>query len=599
MLTEALRGVPQPIETDAPELDWEWTPHQGDGPASPWGGPSRRPERPVRWIPDTGVPTDCFTVELWLRPAQPLLDEDVPIVVTACNQRGTAWTFGLTRHLKPELRWLDRAGTSRTVLGDSLIDLLDPAGWLHLAIVHHGDGGDPAQAAVEYARWSLYVTPAGEAWPRLMVHEAGAHTAMPAASGCLHLMPGPFALAQAACFAHAKLPNEFATLGQNPPADVLLDDDFPGGSCRAPVALGPRRVVVGCGADATDANYWHHSRMTLPDPADRTPVELTLLAAPQGQGMLNGLFRSLDGERWERLPGAWYATDRRHAAQGFLRVSVPVEAETCYLAAAPVYGPARVERLLADLAGDPRATPVQVGQTTEQRPIRGLVLTDPAVPAERKDFLYLQAGQHSPMEQATGFVLDSLARELLDDSHAALLATHEVHLTPLVNVDSAALGSAGLTARRLNSNRYWLGRSIPETEGIRRHLDGLAARPGRMRLALDLHAGGGWPHHVTLYLAGDRAAAICPPGWAADMDRWLAVLEEHTGIARADALPTPEGLVHFSTAMAARHGWVASTLEFSFFTWRDLDGCVKPVTQDSLERCGRRLAAALTAFVSS
>lgn len=83
------------------------------------------------------------------------------------------------------------------------------------------------------------------------------------------------------------------------------------------------------------------------------------------------------------------------------------------------------------------------------------------------------------------------------------------------------------------------------------------------------------------------------------MGRWLALLEKHTGIARRDALETGEGLVHFATAMATTHGWPAATLELSFFTWQDTDGDVKPVTQESLELCGVRLAGALAEFVDA
>ncbi|MBI2303038.1 MAG: hypothetical protein HYU66_29370, partial [Armatimonadetes bacterium] len=87
-----------------------------------------------------------------------------------------------------------------------------------------------------------------------------------------------------------------------------------------------------------------------------------------------------------------------------------------------------------------------------------------------------------------------------------------------------------------------------------------------------------------------------PPGWGLALARWLALLETHTGIDREDARETTEDVVHFSVAMAVRYGWPAATLEFSLFTERDLDGMVRPVTQESFERCGERLAEALAAF---
>ncbi|MBI2301282.1 MAG: hypothetical protein HYU66_20430, partial [Armatimonadetes bacterium] len=353
MLTYVLPGTPRPLSSDSPECQWLWTSPADKGPPAPWGGPSQVPPKPVTWVPDAGVPTDCFTVELWLRPAQPLASVEHPLITAACNHRGTAWWFGLTRHLRPALRWLDRQGLNQELVGDSLVDLLVPTQWLHLALVHHGQGADPAEVSHDYTQWSLYATPAGEAWPRLVAHDGSARCAMPAASGCVTLHQGAFAYAQAACFKHAKLPCEFPTLGQDPPTGVTLSGDFAGGSARSPVGLGPRRVAVACAPGVTDSNYWFHTRVSVADPGDDTPLDLTIVAAPRGQAMLNTLFRSRDGDRWDRLPGGWFMTDRTHAAQGFLRVRVPVEGRDFYLAASPPYRLADRDRLLADLADNP------------------------------------------------------------------------------------------------------------------------------------------------------------------------------------------------------------------------------------------------------
>ena len=600
MLTFNLPGTPVAFAPDAHDILGVWTPAEGNGPPAPWGGPSQQLDEPVPCPPTNRALTDCFTVELWLQAARPSSGRDCTLAVCTGSDGEKVWSLGITRHLMPRISWRDRSGASRAMLGDSLADLFDPPRWLHIAVVHHGAGRDPAQAASEYARWALYVTPAGEAWPRLMLQEQGDATVMPPTGGRVTLLPAPFAVAGTAISSHAKLPNEFPTLGQLPPPEIRLNGDFPGGSCRSPVHIGPRQVVVACEPDSTDANYWFFARVELGDPADQTPVDLTVLATPKGQAMLNCLFYSTDGARWQRLTGAWFASDRRHAAQGFLRVAVPTDVPEFWLAASPPYRNEDVDELIADVESDPRVEVLSLGSSASNRPIRGVRITDPEKDAAAKDFIFLQAGQHSPMEQATGLVLDRLVRGLLADrSFAELLATHEVYVVPLVNVDAAARGGAGATEQGLNSNRYWLGEPIPETAGIRDLLGRLAQRDGRMRLALDLHAVGVWANHVTLFLSPQRARALCPQGWSEEMERWLSLLEKHTGIARQDALETGEGLVHFATAMATTRGWPAATLELSFFTWQDTDGSIKPVTQESLEQCGVRLAQALTEFVST
>lgn len=597
MLAYRLPGTPRPIDPNSAKLDWLWNSEEGLGPDNPWGGPGRLLSKAVTWVPDRGVPTDCFTFELWVLSPGAVPDDEHPFVASACNENGLTWSFGLTRHLRPKLVWRNRSNQLQSLLGDSLIDLFVPAGWVHLAVVHHGDGGDPMQAADEYARWTVYATPAGEAWPRLVLQECGARTAMPAASGSLDLQPSAFNYAQAACFSHAKLPNEFPTLGQDPPADVTFDSGFKGGSHHAPVAVGPNRVIVGCGEDVTDANYWFRSKVSLPKAKPAATLDLTVLAAPRGQAMLNCLFYSTDGARWQRLAGGWYGSDRGVAAQGFLRVDVPTDAARFELAAAPPYDSADANKLISDLTFQAGVRVLELGQTTGGKPIRGLAITSPEGRSTDRSVLYLQAGQHSPMEQATGRVLDQLARALVsNDRYKSLLLTHEVHLVPLINHDTADAGGAGLTLHRLNSNRYWLGRRCPETTGIRAHLEELFRRGRRVSLALDLHAGGVWPHHVSLYLGEDRALALCRPGWSGEMSRWLEVLEQHTGISRRDAMQTGEGLTHFAVAVAVKYGWTAATLEFSFNTYRDLDGTVKPVTQEHLEDTGVRLAEALAAY---
>lgn len=544
-----------------------------------------------------------FTFEAWVAFSQ--MPGAAMTIAELAGPHGSTWRLALSRHLELDFTWADGEGRTQRVNSIQMVDLLRPNSWIHVAVAFRNHCYTAQPYIQSYSRVHLYCTPAGERFPRtvgqLRAFEHPQASEQPATlyigSGHAGQSPWIGAIAQAALTSRAKLDNEFATLGQGPPRDLPVTDDFLMGSAFCPVERGPNSVVVGCTPYTGSGNYWFYARV---DGRADGPVRFEVLPVPGGAGMLMGMFVSYDQQRWERLPNGHYVTDRQSPWPGAYAFAVEFECLPAWLATLVPYTTDDIAALERDLAGHPCVEAMTVGHSVEGRPIRLLKITDPNVPDRSKRTVFMQAGQHSPAEMAPGRCIDRAVRHLAssDPAASALLRDAVFLMVPIVNVDCCAHAGSGMNANRVNTNRDWVTAAQPEVAGIKAFLQEWLAGGRSIDLALDFHAGGAWKNHVVLAIDEASAAGAASPDWFAAQERFLAALEAHTGIGREDAQHRAFIAGTFAQALADEYGVLALCVEFSHMTYRDLDGSTRPVTQAHLESLGPKLVRACAEWLA-
>ena len=584
----------------ASHLDSRWVgPATDDCMVTPWGDkvPHLAGEAHVETADHEALHLQEFTFEAWVAFDETPTGQQT--LAELAGEHGFSWRLGLSRHLDLEFAWRDDEGHTQQVRSVQMVDLLRPRAWLHVAVAfrNHCYTGQPY--VQDYSRVHLCCTLAGELFPRVVgrlrgfatpqISRAPATLIIGADRGGQWLWTG--AIAQAALTSRAKLANEFPTLGQRPPADLHIRDDFVAGSAFCPVERGRNNVVVGCKPYTGSGNYWFYAKV---EANTHEAVNFEVLPVPGGAGMLMSMFVSYDQERWQRLPDGHYLCDRASPLPGSYTFAHVFERSPAWLCTYIPYTIDHIDALERELEHTPKAEVLRPSSSVEGRPIRMFKITDPSVPDQHKRTVYIQAGQHSPAEMAPGRIVDRAARHLVsDDAHAAELLRGTVFLlVPIVNVDCCFHGGSGMNLNRVNTNRDWCSAEQPEVAGLKSFLDDWIATGHTLDLALDFHAGGAWKNHVVLAIDEKTASDRLPPGWFAAQERFMSALQSRTGIGREDAQYRSFIEGTFAHALPAQHGALALCIEFSHMTYRDLAGCTRTVTQDHFEALGPQLVEA-------
>ena len=372
--------------------------------------------------------------------------------------------------------------------------------------------------------------------------------------------------------------------------------------------LDERTVLAypGVNLHSTTSNYWHHLAIT--DPRIRS------VRFPIFTEMGTRFFGSRDHANWCGLAGRIIPAPGH--GERCLSVSLPPRKDCLYIANAPVYDE---ERRDADLAEAVRlgAAVHRAAVSRGGLPVHVVELTNPAVALRSKTGVALICGQHSPLEQMTGFLGLPLLRELAR-LHAARGLAHgildrlAVFWVPIFNIDCARRALPGCTLDGANPNRCWFKNQGPEQTGVERFFTQRRRQGLRLGLMLDGHAGGLWRNHTILadYLMPhakvEQATRFGRPRHAlplapadAPKPRWFEILDRHAGlrevwengVAGAQMCRAPEWF-------QATFGCPAMTIECSVVSCFDPDTRrTRGFDLASFKQLGQRLAHALAAGI--
>ncbi len=376
-----------------------------------------------------------------------------------------------------------------------------------------------------------------------------------------------------------------------PESDPPLDSSFSGGSGMAVGYVGrdALSVLPGPTFESASGNHWHFLRVT--DSAVRRLVlEKTGSMSPR-------CFASYDRSDW-------FAPRQRLIPGGRRRLEVflPQRDRPIYVANCPVFGLPERDNAIRRATGMGAQVRV-IGRSQANLPLHAVKLTDRAVALDGKVGVVMLCGQHSPVEQMTGWLGATMVEELhrLDGGErAGLLQRLAFYWLPILNIDCAHFGTNGATLDGKNPNRQWFSGQGPEQRAVEGYFiterqDGL-----RLGLMIDGHAGGGWRNHTVLAdyhqpqeQAADpslrRGADLLKPDWFALLDRVCGLREvwENGYIEGAGMQRAPEWF-------QSTFGCPAFTLECGVVSHLDpTDRRTKVFDLDSFKELGRNLALAL------
>ncbi len=513
-------------------------------------------------------------------------EQGTPAQVLLCGQMeaGTAWTLSLTRWgvLRWEWREAGADGPAAAVEARFALNaLLDPARTFYAGVT---------LAAGRRGRVRLVL---GEADGRpsvvgeLTVEELPTFRPLP---DRLRAGAGPEGRRPVRAEVEELLVANTATFDIFDHGDVPLDAAFPGGSGLSTGWADAETLGVRPGAEfgSASGNYWHFFRIT--DPRVRR------VRFERAGGMSACSFCSRDRVTWhglrQRVAGDGPYGERR------IEAFLPEWSGPLYVANCPVFGIEERERTMAR-ARELGAEVQVLGRSRAGLPMVLITQTDRSVPLDGKLGVVMVCGQHSPVEQMTGWIGASLMEELarMDGSgeHAGLLRRLAFLYVPIFNIDCAYFGTNGGTLDGANPNRRWFEEQGPEQRCVEDHLLALRDQGLRPALMIDCHAGA-WRNHnlltdyeVPQEQADDPSALRWPDtlkaGWLALLDRVAGLREVwrdgHIG-GRA-----PEWF-------QATFGAPALTIECSTISHLDpATRTTRAFTHESLLELGRNLARAL------
>ena len=524
----------------------------------------------------------CF---IWMRRAPPARER--------ANQAD--WATGGGGDVPALTHAPDDLRTCRTY---HLSDAVVPGRWHHLVFMNMGMG-----------HLEICLTPEGDRFPRLAcvanpprMDWSGSGPGALVVGGTQR--KGEFfrgSICDLAVFPHAKRRNEFPALGQRPPRSFRISADYPLGSVLLPVENGPDSVVLGCRpAPYQQKSFWFDARL---DGVKGREIGFEALPWPYSLGMISSAWVSYDRRRWRRVGGAHFDREAPHRESAHFRHRF--ERSPAWIAASIPYGIEEIDRLESDVKGSAFVRTELASTSTEGRPLRAFLCTDPATPNSVKRAIYLQAGQHSPAEMLAGHALDQAIRRCARPAGFVreLLRRAILVIVPVVNQDTAFHGCSSSVASGINLNRDWWTPRSAEVIGLKAFIERFHANVAPITFAVDFH-GGGWRAHTILCRA-EAANEEAFAGCHAIQEKWLAALTRHADFAPRDISretrdhqkhPVNRGI--FTTALRHQLKIPAVVAEMStMVTWDRRRARYTGLTQPLLQRMGPDLLRTVDEFL--
>lgn len=192
----------------------------------------------------------------------------------------------------------------------------------------------------------------------------------------------------------------------------LLQDNFPQGSAFAPRFLADGTVQVYTRPSfPLSSSYWFYGKV-LKENGTFPQLEVKPIWTNSAQ-MMPTFFLSSDGEHWKRILPKRVAFHEGPQELSFVFDLSSEEGRQVWIASGIPFTPKDMESFLVKMENHSLATVKELASSTLGEPLHLVRLTDPKVSDRDKVALAFLAGQHSPLEIMTGWVLAGLADRLL------------------------------------------------------------------------------------------------------------------------------------------------------------------------------------------
>ena len=280
-------------------------------------------------------------------------------------------------------------------------------------------------------------------------------------------------------------------------AEITVDTGFEGASAKVVSVSAQTRTVriMPAGDPKNGWPCWWYLRVNELTVGERLTLEVVPSTAPVADTGVKKLqplpgywtmprraTMSTDGKTWRH-------TDLGQVKQGHAIYSVPVEAESMWLAWGPPFTPKDSAELIKELTSRGSwAEGFELAKSRGGRPCPALRLREGQLPADERPAIWIQARQHA-WETGSSWVCRGLAQWLCSDDGRAksLRERSEIYLVPIMDIDRTAAGEGGKKSLPHGHNRDWTDEPYyPEVAAAQRHLKSLSDA-GRLALFVDLH----------------------------------------------------------------------------------------------------------------
>ena len=258
-------------------------------------------------------------------------------------------------------------------------------------------------------------------------------------------------------------------------------------------------------------------------------------------------FISQDGIQWTAIATEFIAGNR-------LRFQIHIEQDHLYIASVEPYRISDLEKLIAEIKGNPLVEIRTVGKTVEGRPLEIIRVGSPDAPHR----IFLRGRAHG-WEPGGNWVIQGLIRSLLQKDASPYLKKYCVYIMPMANKDAVARGRTRFNSLGVDLNRQWDSAAdlhyAPEKHAFEDWLKKMIQIEKKPDLAIDLHNDSGGNLHVNLPTPSNAR-------YIANMKRLEDLLYKHTWFTEGKANVNNPG--SFGEGLATRFGIDACVYELNY-----------------------------------
>ncbi len=294
------------------------------------------------------------------------------------------------------------------------------------------------------------------------------------------------------------------------------------------------------------------------------------------------IYVSNDELNWERIEDVQVDTDA-----WILSFSLTLTAPVCFVSVNYFYTIRMYQVLREDLSKSELVEEKVVGLSRNGQNIYLYKVTDPSVPAEEKQIVYLQGAQHCS-EFGGPNLLDAMLRHLSSGSADArkLLRKYEFHIVPIFSVADWAEGNKDVLLA--DPNTIWDTKNTSEVKAIDTYLQNLSKKPA---LLIDIHNARKNYFFVSDYLPAEQVE---------EQLRFASLITKYCDYITLDHI-SRKG--HGKYANFREYAWEnfgsGYTFELSRFAlYNRAEGKEIPISKESFTKFGMQLPCAIDAFLS-
>ncbi|WP_340112809.1 M14 family metallopeptidase [Maribellus mangrovi] len=272
-----------------------------------------------------------------------------------------------------------------------------------------------------------------------------------------------------------------------PGLGVYLSNEFAGARLNGAALTGPDEVSVLITPENTPINSspWYAFKVWSDKPQN-IHLKITYTA-----GYSHRYYPKLSYDRKNWLPvdsASCHldpAANNKKESPKFCIIDLPVNKDTVWIAAQELIVSSDINRWAENLADSSFIQLSEIGQSREGRPIKMLEIDNP----ESNKLVMVLSRQHPP--EVTGWLaMKAFVERICENDSLAKAFRNEycTYVVPCMNPDGVDNGHWRHSSAGIDLNRDWEAFNQPETQAVRKFMQGKILRKNTFYLAIDFHS---------------------------------------------------------------------------------------------------------------